>query len=215
MPGSVKDFLSVLLCLVVLGISLPAAAQNVPVIEVSGGYKYLRGTPPGPPTRATLGGTPATPGPPRTSAVSYPNGWYLDLGINTPKPKTLIAIVGQIGMSRKTIDGWEGNTREFMGGVRLNIRKIRRTVVFGQFLAGGTNSKFGNVHVATGGFDEWTVFFTEQLGGGVSMMVHEKVGLRLGVDYLRVHGKHDSTILNTGFNMIRVAAGIVLPFGTR
>lgn len=215
MRGPVKYFPAVFFCLFVLAISFPASAQNVPMVELSGGYKYLRGKPPNPPTKAALGGTPAIPGPPRASAISYPNGWYVDLAINTPKPKKLLAIVGQVGMSRKTIDGFEGGTREFMGGLRANIRNVGHAVVFGQFLAGGMNSKFGNVHAATGGFDEWTVFYTEQYGGGVSLMVRDKVGVRVGADYLRVHGKHDSTILNVGFSMVRFTTGIVLPFGTR
>ncbi|MSO55604.1 MAG: hypothetical protein EXQ55_01585 [Acidobacteria bacterium] len=195
MGGSVKYLPSVFFCLVVLGISIPAAAQDVPMIELSGGYKFLSSTIP-----------------PRTDSTSFSNGWYVDLGINTPNPRKMLAVVGQVGMSRKTIAGQEASIREFMGGVRLNSRAVQRTVLFVQFLAGGTNSKFGN---AGDGFDEWTMFYTAQYGGGVSLMVGEKASIRLGADYLQVHGKVDSTILNKGFNMVRVSAGIVLPFGTR
>ena len=200
MRGSVKYLPSVFLCLVVLGFSLPAAAQDVPMVEVSGGYNYLRGSIP----REEHGGAKET--------ASFTNGWYVDLGINTPKPKKMLAVVGQVNMNRKTIEGEEASQRGFMGGVRLNSRAVQRTVLFVQFLAGGINSKFGN---AGDGFDEWTMFYTTQIGGGVSIMTTEKVGIRLGVDFLQVHGKHDSTILNDDFNMVRVSGGIVLPFGTR
>jgi hypothetical protein len=195
MFGSAKYVPSVCFCLVVLGGSLPAAAQDaVPLIEVGGGYNYLRETIP-----------------PRTDASTF-NGLYADLAIYTPALNRMLAIVGQVSFNPKDIDGAKANQRMFMGGVRVNGRAIERTVLFAHFLAGGTNSQFGN---GADGFDEWTVFYTWQIGGGVNVMVTENVGLSLGADYLQVHGKHDSTLLNHGFNMVRLAAGIVLPFGTR
>jgi hypothetical protein len=208
MRGSVKYLPSVFLGLVVLGISLPAAAQDVPMIEVSGGYNYVRATIP------VFSGRDIPPA--SRNTVSFPNGWYGDLAIYTPNPKKMLAIVGQVSQNYKTVDaGREANQTAFMGGVRLNSRAIQRTVLFAHFLAGGTDSKFGNVPAPARGLDEWTVFYTMQIGGGVSVMTSKRVGIRLGADYLRVHGKHDSTVLNKSFNMIRVAVGIVLPFGTR
>jgi hypothetical protein len=209
MRGSVKYLPSVFLGLVVLGISLPAAAQDVPMIEVSGGYNYLRATIP------VFSGRDVPPA--SSNTVSFPNGWYADLAINTPQPKKMLAIVGQVSRSVKTVAGRQANQHAFMGGVRLNSRAIQRTVLFAQFLAGGTDSKFGNVppDVVARGLDEWTVFYTMQIGGGVSVMTSKRAGIRLGADYLHVQGKHDSTVLNKNFSMIRVAAGIVLPFGTR
>ena len=207
MRGSVKYLPSVFLCLAVLAISLPAAAQDVPMIEVSGGYNYLRATIP------IFSGRDVPPA--SSNTVSFPNGWYADLAINTPQPKKMLAIVGQVSKSTKTVAGREANQTGFMGGVRLNSRAIQRTVLFAQFLAGGIDSKFGNVPAPARGLDEWTVFYTMQIGGGVSVMTNKRVGIRLGADYLRVHGKHDSIVVNKSFNMIRVAAGIVLSFGTR
>lgn len=201
MRGSVKGLPSVLFFLIVLGISLPAAAQdNVPMIDVSGGYNYLRGKVP----HEEHGGV--------KESVTYSNGWYIDLGINTPKPRKMLAIAGQVNMSRKKIEGEEANIRGYMGGVRLNFRNNPNAVPYIQFIAGGTNSKFGN---AGDGFDEWTVFYTWQLGAGVNIMVTPKAGLRVAADFQRIQGKVDSTILKDNFNMMRVAAGIVLPFGTR
>ena len=204
MPGSAKYLPSVFLCLAVLGISLPAAAQDVPLVEVSGGYNYLRGTVP------IFSGRDTSPA--GSNAVTFANGWYADLAINTPKPKKMLAIVVQVSSNPKTIKGAEAGQRGFMAGVRLNSRAIQQTVLFAQVLGGDTNSKFGN---AAHGFDEWTGFYTLQIGGGVNVMASKKVGIRLGADFLQIHGKHDSTILNEGFNEIRIAAGIVLPFGTR
>jgi opacity protein-like surface antigen len=200
MSGRVKYLPSVFLCLVVLAISLPVAAQDVPMVDVSGGYNYLKGNVP---LESLNGGT---------ESISFAQGWYVDLGINTPQPKKMLAIVGQINMQRKKIDGAQANQRGFMGGVRLNVRTIPNMVPFVQFLAGGTNSQFGN---GEDGFDEWTVFYTWQLGGGINFMVTPKVGVRVGADFQRIQGKTDSTILKENFNMFRIAAGMVLPFGTR
>lgn len=204
MPGSVKYLSSVLLCLVVLGISLPAAAQDVPMVEVSGGYNYIRGKVP------VFSGRDIPPASTRT--VSFANGYYADLAINTPKPKKMLALLLQVSYNPEKIGNEEAGQRVFMAGIRLNNRTIQRTVLFAQILGGDTNSKFGN---AGKGFDEWLGFFTVQVGGGVSLMVTPKVGVRLGADFVQVHGKHDSTVLNEGFNEVRVAAGVVLPWGTR
>jgi hypothetical protein len=200
MPGSVKYLPSVFFCLVVLGISLPAAAQDVPMVEVSGGYNYLRGKIP----LETRGRA--------KESISFASGGYVDLAINTPQPRRMLAIVGQINFNPKTIDGGKASQRGFMGGVRLHVRTIPRTVPFVQFLAGGINSKFGN---AEDGHDEWTVFYTWQLGGGVNIMTTERVGLRVGADFLKVQGKTDSTILNDNITFIRIAAGVHMTFGTR
>ena len=200
MRGSMMNYLpSVFLGLLVLGISSQAAAQDAPAVELSGGYNYLKGTIP-----------------PHNDSVSFAAGWYADVAITVPQPKKMMAVVLQVGASPKTHEGSEANLRLFMAGIRLN-KRMQRTVLFVHTLFGNTNSKFGNVTptARSAGFDEWTGFFTEQYGGGVNVMASEKVGLHLGADYLRVHGKHDSTILNEGFNMVRIVAGIVLPFGTR
>jgi hypothetical protein len=209
MPGSVKFFPSVLLCVIVLGFSLPAAAQDVPFLEISGGYNYLKSK------ITSFSGRDVPPA--SMNTVSFTNGFYGDLAIYTPAPNKMLAIVGQMSKNSKTVAGNEANQRGFMGGVRLNSRAIPRVVLFGQALFGGTNSKFGNVppSVIARGLDEWTVFYTMQLGGGVNIMTSNRVGVRLGADFLQVHGKHDSTVLNKGFNEIRFAAGIVLPFGKR
>jgi hypothetical protein len=200
MPGSVKYLPSVFLCLVVLGISLPAAAQDVPMVEVSGGYNYLKGKIP----LESRGGA--------KESISFASGGYADLAINTPQPRRMLAIVGQVNFNPKTIDGGKAGQRGFLGGVRLHMRTIPRAVPFVHFLAGGTNSKFGN---AEDGHDEWTVFYTWQLGGGVNIMTSERVGLRLGADFLKIQGKTDSTILKENITFIRIAAGVVMAFGTR
>ena len=207
MRGSVKYLPSVLLCLVVLGLSRPAAAQDapvVPLIEVSGGYNFLKGDVP------TFSGRDVPPA--FTTPVTFANGFYADLAIYMPQPKKTLALVLQYSMNPKEIEGEEAGQRQYMAGIRFNSRKVQKMVLFAQLLGGNVNSKFGN---AGEGFDEWTGFFTVQYGGGATFMITPKVGIRFGADFLQSHGKHDSTILNEGFNEFRFSTGIVLPFGTR
>jgi hypothetical protein len=207
MSRLVKHLPWIFLALFVLGISLPAAAQDVPLVEVSGGFNYLKGTVP------VFSGRDIAPKSSRSQSLA--SGLYADLAITTPKPKKMLSLVVQISMNPKKEQGFDATQRGFMAGVRLNSRAMQRTVVFVQLLGGDMNSKFGNVHATTGGFDEWTGFFTVQVGGGVTMMATPKVGIRVGADLLQIHGKHDSTILNKGFNEVRVSGGVVLPYGKR
>ena len=71
-----------ILCLVVVGFSFPAAAQDVSKIEVSGGYQFI--------TAKSKGDTEWT---------KFPKGWYADVVGNVNK---MLGIVGQVGGNYKT-----------------------------------------------------------------------------------------------------------------
>ena len=75
MRGSAKYGRLVFLLLVILGISLPAAAQNAARTEVSGGYNFIRVFPPD------------------DDAENFPGGWYADVAGNVTN---MLAIVGQV-----------------------------------------------------------------------------------------------------------------------
>ena len=95
----------------------------------------------------------------------------------------------------------------------MSSRANRRYVPFGQALVGGTNVKLSADNF---NFDESETFFTMQVGGGVTVMANDRVGIRLAADYLRVFGKKESDIIDPeDLNVFRFAVGIVLPFGNR
>ena len=85
-----------------------------------------------------------------------------------------------------------------MGGVRVSSRTNKQAVPFAHVLAGAVRQTVGTNTVVDGGL---------QVGGGVNVMPKDRVGVRVGVDYLRVFGSGEGT------NVVRVDAGVVLPFG--
>jgi opacity protein-like surface antigen len=194
MDGFVKCICLVFVCLVALGIALPAAAQDAARVEVSGGYNFIRAFESGDGEDENL-----------------PGGWYADVAGNLTD---MFAIVGQVNGNYKSEEelglSADIDVHGFLGGVRLSSRANQRVVPFGQVLVGGTNVSF-----SAGSFDESETFFTVQLGGGVNLMASDRVGIRVAVDYLRVLGKDESDLNTEDTNVFRFAAGIVLPFGGR
>ena len=74
---------AVVLCLLALGITLPASAQDAPTVELSGGYNFLR-----------------VQFEDFEDEKSFPAGWYVDVASNVTE---MIGIVGQIGGNYKTL----------------------------------------------------------------------------------------------------------------
>ena len=85
---------------------------------------------------------------------------------------------------------------------------------FGQFLVGafhvsvsaeGTASAGGQTMTSSSD-GESTTKFALQVGGGVNIMLSNKIGVRAGADYLRIFDE------DTDVNAIRVAVGAVFVF---
>jgi hypothetical protein len=171
-------------CALMLTIALPAAAQDAPRIEVSGGYNYLH--------------IDIEEDEDPEDLANFPVGWYADVAGNiTP----MFGVVGQVTGNYKSIDvggGFDVDAKihTFMAGVRAGggAASIRP---FGQVLFGAANAKFSD-----GGFDESSTDAALQLGAGVNVM-SGAVGVRLGGDYLRVFSEDEGT------NVFRFAVGVV------
>lgn len=174
----------IVLALTILALAAPAAAQDVPRIEVSGGYNFLRLL------EDDLG-----------DEKNFPAGWYADVSGNvTP----MVAIVGAVFGTYKTIEVFDLSAHGFMGGVRVSSRANVRVVPFGEILGGAIRST-----TEGGGLDESETDGLLQLGGGVNLMASPNVGVRLSADYLRVFEEDE------GSNIFRFGAGIVLGLGVR
>jgi opacity protein-like surface antigen len=201
-----NDFRSLALCFVAFGVAIPAAAQNTPVVEVSGGYQALHANE-------------------ENDAFSISRGWYADVAYNL---SNVIGIVGEIGGGSKTAEeslSNEGVTvsargdidvYEFMAGARLSSRRNPKAAWFGQVLVGRVRASVDATVTGTDGTttitesaSESETYFGLQLGGGVNLALTDRVGLRIGVDSLRVFHEGENA------NVFRLAAGIVLPFGAR
>ena len=123
-----------------------------------------------------------------------------------------IGIVGQVTGNYKTFEEFDGDfdikIHTFMVGLRAS--SPGRVRGFGQFLVGGTNVK-GTEN--TTGLSESETDFSIQFGGGVNVMGSGNIGIRAGVDYLRLMAKDDGLILQgEDINGIRFNVGVVIGF---
>jgi outer membrane protein with beta-barrel domain len=194
------------LSLAVLGVSGRTFAQNTPSVEVSGGYQFIH--------------------PNGDDAATLDQGWFAEAAYNANRVVGLVGQVASNSESREVGFSNEGlivNARgtaridSFLAGVRVSDRRSSRAVWFGHALIG--NVRMSARATVTGTdrgtpIEETRVTATMsdlglQLGGGVTLEVAARIGLRVGLDSLRVFSDDDSS---TAF---RVTAGVVLPFGRR
>jgi opacity protein-like surface antigen len=195
LPGRVLG-----LCLAVLAVAAPVAAQTTPRTEISGGYQFV--------TFSV-----------DEESESLPKGWYFDVAGNV---SPMLGIVFQVGGNYKTFEEsvtLGGGTftatadlkvHEFLGGVRLNARDNPRLVPYGQVLVGGINGSIELTATSTipgvPGFseDDSSTNFALVLGGGVNFGVSESVGIRFGVNYLRIFEE------DAGSNVFGFHVGVVV-----
>jgi opacity protein-like surface antigen len=184
----------------VLAVSVPVAAQTTPRTEISGGYQFV--------TFSV-----------DEESESLPKGWYFDVAGNV---SPMLGIVFQVGGNYKTFEEsvtLGGGTftatadlkvHEFLGGVRLSARDNPKLVPYGQLLVGGIN---GSIDLTTTSTipgvpafsqDDSSTNFALVLGGGVNFGVAESVGIRFGVNYLRIFEE------DAGSNVFGFHVGVVV-----
>ena len=109
-------------------------------------------------------------------------GWYVDLAGNLTR---VFAIVGQVGGNYRSRDVLGNDLRfsmhEFMGGIRASGTANTRFVPFGQVLAGPVRA---NLSLMGEGVS--VTKFALQFGGGVNWRLTQRIGIRMGADYLRI-----------------------------
>ena len=188
--------------LAAIAMAVPASAQTVPKVELSGGYQFLN---------FSLSG----------ANEAMPAGWYFDVAGNLT---SMLGVVFQVGGNYKsfeesaTIGGITATAtadlkvHEFLGGVRLNLRSNKSIVPFGQVLAGGINGSVKASASATIPGQAPITFEEEdsgtdlaiQAGGGVNFGLTDTIGLRAGADYLHVFAEGD------GAHLFRFHVGVAI-----
>ena len=197
--GSIKWFGAMALCLMIVGFAAPAAAQDTPKAEVSVGYNWLT-------AKESSGDDDIDDI--DDEWTKFPKGWYFDVAGNV---SDTLSIVGQVTGNYKTFDDDSKiNIHTFMGGVRGS--SPGRVRGFGQVLVGGVSVKAEDEF---SGFDESETNFGLQIGGGVNVLGSGGVGLRVGLDYLRLFAKDDSLILANDVNGFRFNVGVTFGIGSR
>jgi hypothetical protein len=182
----------------------PAAAQDRDKGDVSFGYQFL-----------SLSANDET--------ESMPAGWFVDVAGNLNRS---VAVVAQFGGNYKSLSesiavggvtasaNADIRLHQFMGGVRVSAHPSTTVVPFVHVLAGasygsvsysGTGSIAGQTVLAVSGADSGTNFAL-QAGGGTNIWMTRTVGLRIGVDYVRVFET------DAGANVFRFGAGVGFKF---
>jgi opacity protein-like surface antigen len=168
----------------------PASAQEVgmpvPVGQVMAGYTFMRDL--------------------EANDVNFPAGWVFSAAVN---PSRWLGVVGEAtGSYNNSLDlgfgqpAVEARVYTFMGGPRF-FKQAGRIAPFGQILAGAANRRIE-------GFSKTSFAF--QPGGGVTIFLTERVGVRVAGDY-RCIVDHDEEFTYT--NEIRVVSGFTLHWGAR
>lgn len=184
------------------GFAQDVASIPVPVAEVSSGYVVMRDT--------------------SHLAENYPAGWYFSGAFN---PIQWFGIVGEVSGSYGSAREWSAtemtssNKQQvytLMAGPRF-FRKVGRVVPFGQFLAGVAQVRTEEtLTYGVGAPRLWSHShedFAVQGGGGVTVLLTERVGLRLAGDYrLIVLGLGEEADYHTQF---RFVTGFTLHWGGR
>jgi len=151
--------------LLLLAVGATATAQDIPRVEFSAGYAYLKD---------------------KDIDESFPLGWYADIAGNlTP----WLGLVGEVGGSYKTVndqgDDVKLSVHSLMGGVRLAHRGGGATL-YGQVLAGAARAS-----VSFLGQSDSNTDFAVQPGVGVDIRLSDGMALRLGGDFRRIYGETD------------------------
>jgi Outer membrane protein beta-barrel domain len=175
----------------------PASAQEAHV-ELSGGYQLIS----------------LEPG---HDTQTLRTGWYGDLAGNLTR---VLAIVGQVGGNYRSRDVLGNDLRfsmhEFMGGIRASRTANTTVVPFGQVLAGPVRA---NLSLMGEGVS--VTKFALQFGGGVNWRLTQRIGIRVGADYLRIFNGQEGRDIgdlsggDRGEHALRFVAGAVLPLAIR
>lgn len=189
-----------LLSVMVIGFATPAAAQDTPKAEISVGYNWL--------TLKQSGDLVIDDVVIDEEWEKFPKGFYFDVAGNI---SDTLSVVGQFTGNYKTFeDDSKINIHSYMGGIRGS--SPGRVRGFGQVLVGGVAVKVEDEFFD---FEESETNFGLQIGGGVNALGSGGVGLRLGVDYLRVFTKDDSLVLAADLNGFRFNVGVTFGIGSR
>ena len=180
---------------ILFSISGRAAAQDLPKIEVSGGYSYVRAN------QINSGG-----------CCFHMNGGSGSLAVNVNRHIRLVGEIGGYHSGNVNSTGLDLNVVSYLFGPRIALRNHTRVTPFGEILAGGAHAS-GTLYSgapASSGLGSQNGF-AAAVGGGLDVKVSRRVALRLiQADYFVTKLQNGS---NNHQNNLRISAGLVLHFG--
>jgi opacity protein-like surface antigen len=155
--------------------------------------------------------------------MDFPAGWYFSAAFN---PATWFGIVGEVSGSYKNdLDveyfdlqsSTDAQVYAFLGGPRF-FKKMGRVVPFAQILTGVAHLR-AQVRLTPGipgvvdTVEDSTTDFALQPGGGLTILLTDRVGVRLAGDYRSIINFAEEE--NDYTNEFRMIAGFSLQWGGR
>jgi opacity protein-like surface antigen len=197
----------VLLCGLVLGLSLSATAQDLPRIDVFGGYSYVRVNFPGGSSGATF---------PGDTHINL-NGGSGSAALYLGNRLGVVADIGGYKFSTVTVSGRdfnaEGNVISYLFGPRIRLGGEKITP-FAQVLFGGAHA--GDITSSSSPpcptsaactLTKSQNAFAMTAGGGVDVKVARHFSIRGQAEYLLTKFTDG---VNDRQNNVRISAGIVI-----
>lgn len=193
-------------CAMVAAAPAPSAAQDidtmpVPLVEVSMGYAFQR----------------------TSTEDRFPGGWYFSGAGNLSQ---WFAVVGEASGSYRSEESTGGTLAlsdksqiyTFMGGPRF-FHKTGRVVPFGQMLFGVASHRLQQTETRSGegfgaGTHTWSdssTAFAMQPGGGITVYLTERVGVRAAGDYRVTIDSNNDAVLHE----VRFLTGFTFQWGSR
>jgi hypothetical protein len=174
-----------------VALSMTPAAAQTPAVEVSGGYQYTH-----------------------VPDLNLAVGWFGDVAANI---NDAFGVVAEVSGAHTTMTERVSSSQSvdveltlltYMGGIRAASHANPKVVPFVQFLAGGARLSGGAAVPST----SFNVSVSEsrpatQLGGGVLLMLTNRVGIRVGADYRTVFFDGGRE------NEFRAESGVVVALG--
>jgi hypothetical protein len=187
----------------------------VPKFEASAGYAFMRDI-----SKRELTGF---------NHINFPTGWYGTAAFN---PTEWLGLVGEVaGNYRNDLDIDMGRVEPDLAGIAVSnnvhfytglggprfFHKIGRVVPFGQVLVGVAQLRIKSILPAEFAGQQITETdwnFAIQPGGGATVYLTERMGVRLAADY-RSMIDFNSEDTNDYYNALRVVSGFTLQWGGR
>jgi opacity protein-like surface antigen len=188
---------------------LTLEAQQVPQVEVFGGYSYLRASD-------------------SLSERINQNGWDLSAAINLARSFGVVADFSNHYGSQSNVFapiGSRGKGFAYLFGPQYSYRAAPRLTPFAHALFGGIRASrvYPNSFAGTGGLGlcgslsciQPVTSFAMALGGGLDVKATDRVWLRVGqVEYFRAN-LTNANGTSAAQNDVRISTGIVFRFGKR
>ena len=174
------------ICLLLV-LSISAAAQDSPKVEVFGGYSYVH---------SSFAGT----------GLNF-NGGSGSLAVNIAPT---IGIVGDFGVYHNNTSGVSTNNFTYLFGPKFAYRGNERVTPYFHILLGGVHAS-SSFSTPSSSVSESSNAFALAIGGGLDAKVAPHIAIRVAqIDYLLTKLPDDK---DDRQNNVRVSAGIVFRWG--